>query len=60
MNPLVLRSSAECCGVATLIWDKVKHLYICPCGRLCVNLDGRLYKKHFKGFKYGKGYENKN
>lgn len=45
MKPMVLKEPAPCCGAPTLVWDKVKGYYICPCGKLEVNSYGRTRAK---------------
>lgn len=41
MKPLELRELASCCGAAIICWDRIKHEFICPCGKLRCDMDGR-------------------
>jgi hypothetical protein len=48
-----LREPAICCGVTSLVWDKTKHVFICPCGIMVININGRPRQKQFRGFCFG-------
>ena len=40
MKPMTMKKPSECCGSPTLLWDKVKGHFVCPCGQLRVNERG--------------------
>lgn len=50
MKSLVLKKPSACCGSPTLLWDKVKGFFACPCGVLRVNERG-LPVRHLVPFK---------
>lgn len=52
MKPMVMKKPAECCGTPTLLWNREKGYYMCPCGKLRVNELG-LPMKRFVSYTSG-------
>jgi hypothetical protein len=41
MRPMILKEPAPCCGSPTLLWDKKKWAFVCPCGLMSADELGR-------------------
>ena len=53
MKPMLMKQPSPCCGAPTLLWDKVKWCFVCPCGRLRVNemgLPGKCFSSFTRAF----------
>ncbi len=53
LKPIKLKEKTQCCGVLTLVWVPTKGVYICPCGKTKVDIDGRLVTHKSRFMRYG-------